>query len=372
MTAMIHDYLGRRLLGADALAIESHWRFLYERMANIGVRGTELRAISAIDLALWDILGQVCKQPVYRLLGGPVRDSVPVYNSCGNPSYGFQSDPATQSRKGWQGWPGMGSIGRPGPVSDSYSYFHRPVELAKELIELGYTAMKVWPLDFPAIMHGPMRISHADIRQALGPLEKIREAVGDGTLRWRSIATPIINSPHPAALRIARALRPLNPALWLEDIVKLDNIDTLADFRRQGHACRSPPARCCSAAPDYAAVFEKRAADYIMIDPTWIGGISETIRVGRSAQAYNLPRQHARRDRAADHAGGGPRAGGPSQRVVPGNDAGPDSTHLQRLDRSRREDRGRKHPLVTGPGLGARLNPDLFKPIAIGYRKSVL
>ena len=57
--AMIHDWMARRLLGEDALAIESHWRFLYERAANFGVRGTELRALSALDVALWDLLGQV-------------------------------------------------------------------------------------------------------------------------------------------------------------------------------------------------------------------------------------------------------------------------------------------------------------------------
>ena len=72
--AMLHDWMARRLLGEDALAIESHWRFLYERAANFGVRGTELRALSALDVALWDIFGQVCNQPVYRLLGGPVRE----------------------------------------------------------------------------------------------------------------------------------------------------------------------------------------------------------------------------------------------------------------------------------------------------------
>ncbi|PYV17549.1 MAG: hypothetical protein DMG07_05500 [Acidobacteria bacterium] len=77
--AVIHDFMAPRLLGADAIAIESHWRFLYERCAAFGATGAELRALSAIDLALWDIAGQLARQPVWRLLGGLVRDAVPVY-----------------------------------------------------------------------------------------------------------------------------------------------------------------------------------------------------------------------------------------------------------------------------------------------------
>src|SRR5262249_17743052 len=107
VAALVHDFMARRLLGGDALALESHGPFLYERCASFGVRGAELRAISALDLALWDIFGQVCRQPIYRLLGGPVRDKVPVYNTCGNPSYGAMP-------KGEQVWPGYGGIGGPG------------------------------------------------------------------------------------------------------------------------------------------------------------------------------------------------------------------------------------------------------------------
>lgn len=111
--------MARRLLGEDALAIESHWRFLYERAANFGVRGTELRALSALDVVLWDLLGQVCNQPIYRLLGGPVRDKILVYNSCGNPQYGL-------STTGRRGWPGFGALGEPGPLGDSWKLFHEP------------------------------------------------------------------------------------------------------------------------------------------------------------------------------------------------------------------------------------------------------
>src|SRR5688572_30786639 len=124
VAALIHDWMARRLIGQDALAIESHWRFFYERCANFGVRGAELRAISAIDLALWDILGQVCNQPIYRLLGGPVRAQIPVYNSLGNPSYG-----RAPGRD--QGWPGYGALGQPGPLQDSYLLFHDPCALVE-------------------------------------------------------------------------------------------------------------------------------------------------------------------------------------------------------------------------------------------------
>jgi len=364
VTGMIHEFIAKRLLGADAIAIESHWRFLYERLANIGARGVELRAISAIDLALWDILGQVCKKPVYRLLGGPVRDRVLVYNSCGNPTYAVQKEKTARP----QGtWPGMGSIGRPGPLSDSYNYFHHPVELAKELIAAGYTAMKVWPLDYPAITHGPMRVSDADLRQALRPLETIREAVG------MDIEVMIDGHAHyqlPAALRIAEALRPLKP-LWLEDIVKMDNLDTLADFRRQSGMPISASEMLLTAA-DYAQVLEKRAADYIMIDPTWAGGISATFRVANMAAAYNLP--------VSMHDATGPLTLLAGLHVLAAVSNGLyqetmraqiQTAYKDLIDLDVRIEDGCL-PLPRAPGLGARINPDVFKPDAPGYRKSVI
>ncbi|NDF01796.1 MAG: hypothetical protein EB034_26575, partial [Verrucomicrobia bacterium] len=116
VAAMIHDWMGRRLLGADPLSIENHWRFLYERASAFGSRGTELRAISAIDLALWDILGQVCGRPVWQLLGGKARDKVRVYNSSGGPTYGRRMGAGRD-----QGWPGHGDVGKPGPLEDNWA-----------------------------------------------------------------------------------------------------------------------------------------------------------------------------------------------------------------------------------------------------------
>ena len=235
--AMLHDWMARRLLGEDALAIESHWRFLYERTADFGVRGTELRALSALDVALWDIFGQVCNQPVYRLLGGPVRDKIMVYNSCDNPQYGSST-----------------------------------------------TGRKVWPFDQAAIEYGSALIPYRVIEAATQPLRDIRDKVG--------MDLDILVDGHahfqlPAALRIAEALREVQP-LWLEDVIKMDNLDTVADFRRQSRMPISVSEMLLSRA-DYNSVLMNQAADYVMIDPTWVGGISETARIAHLAETYNVP-----------------------------------------------------------------------------------
>ncbi len=121
--AVIHDFMAPRLLGSDARAIESHWRFLYERITAFGGTGAELRALSAIDLALWDIAGQLDEQPIWRLLGGPVRDMIPVYNSSGGPFYGRSNRRSPSA----SGWPGHGDPGQPGPSKTTGPVFISPV-----------------------------------------------------------------------------------------------------------------------------------------------------------------------------------------------------------------------------------------------------
>jgi len=279
VAAMIHDWMGRRLLGADPLAIESHWRFLYERATNFGSRGTELRAISAIDLALWDIFGQVCQQPIWQLLGGRTQQSIPVYNSSGGPSYGgVRTD-------GLQGWPGYGQIGNQGPLNDYWSVVNRPVEYAQELLDEGIRGLKVWTLDFAAHKaRGGLYIRPEDVAEGLRPLRKIREKLGD--------QIELMIDGHgffhlPAAIRIAKKLQEIDP-LWAEDMIRPDSIDTIADFRDRA-GIPLAVSEMMIGPDDYRLVLEKRAADYIMIDPTWVGGISQTHRIAHMAQVYNLP-----------------------------------------------------------------------------------
>ncbi|NQZ68169.1 MAG: mandelate racemase/muconate lactonizing enzyme family protein [Lentisphaeria bacterium] len=358
--AVIHDYFTHRLLGADALAIESHWRFLYERCANIGVRGAELKALSAIDLALWDILGQVCNQPIYRLLGGPVREKIKVYNSCGNPNYG----PSTTRA---HGWPGMGTIGEPGPLGDSWKLFHEPAALAKELVELGYSAIKTWPFDTAAIMDGPSNISWKDIDEAIKPLQEMRDAVG------YDLEILVDGHAHfhlPAGLRIAEGLREIKP-LWLEDIIKMDNINTLADFRRQSRMPISVSEMLLTR-PDYAEVLEKQAADFVMIDPTWVGGISETKRIGDLAQTYNIPvSMHDCTGPLTLFAGIQVGAALPNAFYQETVRAQIQTVYKDLIDEVPEIKQGHID-LPTRPGMGVALNPDLFKKGREGYRISKL
>ena len=77
----IHQFAAPMLIGHDPLAIDLHWRRLYEVIAHIAGKGAEIRGLSAIDVALWDIFGQATGLPVWQLLGGAARDRIKTYNT---------------------------------------------------------------------------------------------------------------------------------------------------------------------------------------------------------------------------------------------------------------------------------------------------
>ena len=82
VSALIHDQLAPLLLEQDPLDIERHWYTMFAAVNAYGFGGAETRAISAVDIALWDIAGQYTGQPIYNLLGGRSRDRIPIYNTC--------------------------------------------------------------------------------------------------------------------------------------------------------------------------------------------------------------------------------------------------------------------------------------------------
>jgi L-alanine-DL-glutamate epimerase-like enolase superfamily enzyme len=362
IAALIHDWMAERLLGANALAVEAHWRFLYERSRSFGQPGAEMRALSAVDLALWDILGQACGQPVWQLLGGAVRKSVRIYNTCGGPSYGAKG---AKPKIGSHGWSGFGDEGESGPLQDNWASFHAAGDLAEELVGEGIGGMKLWPFDRFAHASGGQQISWADVEAGMKPLREIRERVGN--------QIEIMIEGHaffqlPAALRLADALREIQPC-WLEDILPLDNLDTLADFRRQSRLPISASEMLLTR-NSYLELLQKNAADYVMLDPTWCGGISESRRIIQLAETFNVP--------ATLHDCTGPLTlfAGLHLAAAHSNVAWQETVraHIrtfydQLIDELPVIKNGHVH-FPTGNGLGVKLHDKLFQPGQREYRKS--
>jgi galactonate dehydratase len=287
--AYLHEAVAPRLLGQDPLAIERHAKDLPAFYVTHGGTGVSTRAHSAVDIALWDILGQACQQPLYQLLGGKVRETAPIYNTCGGYHYGKAEarHRGTSRPVGASGPVGEGAgpteIAPRGPYEDLEAFLHRADELAADLLAQGVTAMKIWPFDDVARANGGQKLSAGELKSCLGPLEKIRAAVGDQMdvmveLHGLWEATP--------AIKICRALADYSP-YWVEDAIKLDSADALARLRSSTEV---PFAfgETLAGVHAYKRLFDSGAVDVVMFDFGWGGGISESRRVAALAEAYGL------------------------------------------------------------------------------------
>lgn len=319
--AVVLGRLAPVLLGRDASQIDRLWADMFEAIAYSGWAGAELRAISAIDIALWDLAGKAAGKPVYQLLGGASRAAIRTYNTC----------------------------------YDNFSFLTQPVELAESLYASGIQAMKIWPYDPVAKITRGQFITAEQMRQAREPLRLIKQRFGDRM----EVAMEFHGYWNlPMAERIARDLEELSP-LWLEEMLPQDN---LAAYRQLSESTRLP--LCLSERLmtrwQFRDLLEQRAARFVMPDICWCGGISEAKKIAAMAEAYYLP-------------------------VCPHNCGGPilhyASAHLAaNLPNLFILESVRKHyleeyvgivpntlaavdgeiPLPPGPGLGVELSPQVF------------
>jgi len=274
--AAMHETVAPQVLGQDALAIERHSRRLLQNYVGFNSTGAEIRAASAFDIALWDLFGKATGMPVYQLLGGKMRDDLRTYNTCAG--YKYVRAKPIQRTENW----GLGEQG--GPYEDLDGFLNRADELAESLIDEGYTGMKIWPLDFAAEATGGTDISVEDLKRGIEPFEKIRKRVGD-----RIDLHVELHSlwQLPAALKIARALEPLEP-YWFEDPVKMSNIDAVKAFKDSTRIWTTA-SETLSTRWGFRELFEKRAADVCMLDIGWCGGLSEAKKIATMAECYELP-----------------------------------------------------------------------------------
>jgi galactonate dehydratase len=281
VAAYVHQTVAPYLLGQDPRAIEKHWRTLSGSMSHRAM-GTEARGLSAVDIALWDLFGQSVGLPIYQCLGGPVRERIRIYNTCAGYGYNIykSAKPGSRFAASW----GMGE--HQGPYEDLVKWQQegRAGDLARELLELGITAMKIWPFDQFADETGGQHITPSQIEQGLAPFRQIREAVG----MQMEIAVELHSRWNlQSAIRIAEALEEIKP-LWYEDPIRMDNAAALAEFAAK---TRVPTTASETLSSRYAfrELLEEKAVGIVMLDPGWVGGISEARRIAALAEAYHRP-----------------------------------------------------------------------------------
>lgn len=271
----IHQTIAPYLIGKDPRNIERHQAHLIGYLGFVG-SGAEVRGRSAIDIALWDILGKSVGLPLCDLLGGKVRDSVKAYNTCAGYSY-VQTRPT-------QGTDNFGLDARKGKYEDLQGFLTQADAVAESLLEMGITAMKIWPFDYAAEKTRGQFISSDDLRKGLEPFEKIRKAVGD---RMDIMCELHSMWNRPMATRIARELEQFKP-LWVEDPVMMDHLDSIGEVAR---ATRSPIAvgETRGLMADYRYLLDLNALSLLIMDMSWCGGVSEAKKIASMASTYHTP-----------------------------------------------------------------------------------
>ena len=191
---------GIYLRGKDPFQIEDIWTSLHRRVTWTGGAVT-ISAISAIDLALWDIKGKALGVPVYELIGGKVRDRVPLYAN------------------GWLTGPRPDADDDQQRGSEEASWY---AKCAVAVVEGGYRCLKLYPFN------GAQVITPERITRGIGLVRAVREAVGPQI----EIAVDVRSRLNIwSARRIAQLLEPLDIA-WLEEPILFDNADAMAEFAR--------------------------------------------------------------------------------------------------------------------------------------------
>jgi len=279
VSAWVHETAATYLLGKDPLRIDSHWHGL-NPFVGFNAAGVENRGRSAIDIALWDLLGKVCGQPIHQLLGGASRDRIRTYNTCAGYRY-VRRVPETAGLpvSNWNAEPAA-----TGPYEDLDWFLTDAGSLAESLLEQGITGMKIWPFDPYAEATRGQSISLADLRKGVEPFRRVRDAVGD---RIELMVELHSLWNLPSALRIARALEEYEPA-WYEDPVKMDNLDALARF---AESTRIPTAASETLGTrwSFRELLERADVGVVIFDPAWVGGISEGKKIASLAEAWQLP-----------------------------------------------------------------------------------
>lgn len=239
------QHIKEYLVGKNPLDIERHFHDIY-RDAYWRGGAVLMSALSAVEMALWDILGKSLGVPVYQLLGGRANDKVRIYVN---------------------GW---------------FSGAKTPEEFgakAKAAMERGVTALKWDPFG-----KAYLTLSNTELDRAMECVAAVRDAVGN--------RVDLLIEGHgrfdvPTGIRIAKELEQFHP-MWFEEPTPPDNLEALKAVRDKSPVPISAGERLYTL-KDYKDLFEMRAADYIQPDISHAGGIMELKKIAAVADTYYIP-----------------------------------------------------------------------------------
>lgn len=239
---LIDIYLTPILLGSDPWDIEFLWQLMYRRTIAFGRKGVALTAISAVDIALWDLLGKDAKQPVYRLLGGRTKERIPVYASR------LYAMPIDQLR-----------------------------EEALRYKNEGYQAMKLrfgWgPLDGREGMMKNVELIR-NVRDVIGEdIDLMTDAYMGWTLDYAKRMLPLI---EPFGVR------------WLEEAVIPDDTRGYKELKSYGRVPIAGGEHEFTIF-GFRELLENNALDYIQFDTNRVGGISQARKICALAESFQVP-----------------------------------------------------------------------------------
>ena len=257
---VIHEFARNRLLGQDPRDIEKIWWSMYHRASFHGLMGAELRAMSGIDLALWDLFAKSLEQPLYRVLGGRTRDQVPVYFS------GIY-DAVETTKQAFQ-------------------------DRSKECVDKGWKACKTARFfgDFypdrgqTEFGRSTGYISATDVDEGRRRFEWVREAVGNQLEVGLDLHAAF---DVPSAIRIGEAVRDLNP-YFIEEPIQPHNFAALKEVREGAGVPIAAGERIFSRW-GFKEILELNAADILNPDLAWTGGLSEVKKIAAYAETHYLP-----------------------------------------------------------------------------------
>jgi len=239
LAAAIEEAFGPRLIGQDSLRVEGIWRDLYQESLLIGRAGAVMRALSAVDIALWDLNARSVGLPLYKYLGAVVFDRVPAYGSGGYYMVGKSND-----------------------------------ELAEEMLAFvrdGYEAVKI-------------KVGRLNPTEEEERIHVVREAIGpdihlmlDANNAWADL---------PTAMRYVERFEKYSP-YWIEEPFLPDDIDN--------HAALAQRTSMMVATGEIEAgrwrfkdILNRGAAAILQTDAIVCGGISEFRKIAATAASYGV------------------------------------------------------------------------------------